>query len=227
MDRERFLDHIAARLGRPRRHAPAAPDPSRRGPGDSPSDVAERVERFAAELTRVGGVVVRSTGTTALSAALRRTLDELSAVRIVTWERAAFAGFDLDWLWDEAGALAVGDPTFDDETSSKRLLLAADLGVTTVDAAVAETGSLVVSAAPGRPRAMSLLPRVHLAIVPARSIVPSMDHALACYGAAESLPSAIHFITGPSRTSDIENDLTIGVHGPAAVFALVLEDTAS
>jgi L-lactate dehydrogenase complex protein LldG len=69
-----------------------------------------------------------------------------------------------------------------------------------------------------------LLPSVHIAVLFASQIRPDLGAAFEALAARSGLPSAAHVITGPSRTSDIENDLTIGVHGPSAVTAIVIEE---
>lgn len=181
------------------------------------------MDRFAHELEAVGAKVRRATRREAVHAALREEIRFLNARRIVTWARSEFAGLGVGFLWDELGARAVGDSGLDQEDSLRGALLEAEVGVTTVQAAVAATGSLVVSAAPGRPRAVSLLPTVHLALVKKSQIVPVMGAAFSHVAGGRGLPSAIHFISGPSRTSDIENDLTIGVHGPAMVIVVIWE----
>ena len=101
-------------------------------------------------------------------------------------------------------------------------------------AALAETGTLVLGASRGTPRCVSLLPRTHVALVRASQLVEQFwdvfdEFAGQVWGweggyTDLALPSQTILITGPSRTSDIENDLTIGVHGPAAVVVLILED---
>ena len=106
--------------------------------------------------------------------------------------------------------------------------LRAEVGITAVDFAVAETGSLVLSSGPGRPRSVSLLPSVHIALVQEAQILASLGEALTQgMQPGQRPPSAFYLVTGPSRTSDIENDHTIGVHGPAAVSVLVLRDSAA
>lgn len=229
MEREVFLDRIASRLGRPRRHRAPKGVPGR---SSSPILATHAPEglltRFTKELERVGGLVMRAKGVTNLKGVVESAVAELGAQRIVSWGRSEFDGFSAEWLWNELGARAFGDPGFDDGPSLLRASLSADLGVTSVEAAIADTGSLVVSAGAARPRGVSLIPRVHLALVHAHQIVPSLCDALAAHSAPNErpIPSAIHVITGPSRTSDIENDLTIGVHGPAAVIAVVLESAS-
>jgi L-lactate dehydrogenase complex protein LldG len=227
MDREAFLNRIASRLGRPRVHqAPAraergVPDFHREQPLPGETDL---VARFCAELAAVGGEahVVRSQAE--LADAVRKVVRELGARALVSWARSEFAGFSLDFVWAELGARAWLEPGFSDELALKRALLDAQIGLTAVDFAIAGSGTLALSAAPGRPRAVSLLPTVHLALVRSSQLVARLGEALEAYRARGELPSAVHFITGPSRTSDIENDLTIGVHGPAALSVILIDE---
>jgi L-lactate dehydrogenase complex protein LldG len=95
-----------------------------------------------------------------------------------------------------------------------------DLGVTSADFAVANTGTLVLCASPTRPRVASLAASSHLALVRLSSLVPRLGLAFEQIAKRPSLPSSINCISGPSRTSDIENDATIGVHGPAQVTVI-------
>jgi L-lactate dehydrogenase complex protein LldG len=228
MDREEFLSQIAARLGRARQHTPPArvatgvPHFSRGAKVGGPT--ASLLQKFSQELIAVGGgvrVVQRSADA---SAALRDEIAQFRATRVVTAARSEFSRFDFAWLWEEAGARAVLDPFLETEADQRAALITAEIGVTTVDCAIAATGSLVVSAAKTRPRSLSLLPTVHIAVLFASQIRASLGAALEALARAPGLPSAAHVITGPSRTSDIENDLTIGVHGPSAVTAIVVED---
>lgn len=94
----------------------------------------------------------------------------------------------------------------------------ATLGVTRCVAAVADTGSLFLVAGPGRPRSTSLVPRIHLAVVHEDDLVPSLPDALA---RVSEPGSAMTCITGPSRSGDIEQILTLGVHGPSQVHVVL------
>lgn len=93
----------------------------------------------------------------------------------------------------------------------------AKVGVTLVEAAVAETGSLLLAAGPGRKRLNSLAPEIHVALVRKEQIVPGLDEALAALGARTSV-----LITGPSRTADIEGVLVRGIHGPKRLLLVWL-----
>ncbi len=95
-----------------------------------------------------------------------------------------------------------------------------DVGISTAQAAIAETGTLVLDSACERHRLVSLVPPVHIAIINASSIVETLADALALLQKKEISP-AITFITGPSRTADIELTLAIGVHGPQELYVIV------
>lgn len=98
-----------------------------------------------------------------------------------------------------------------------------DVGITTVQAAIAETGTLVLDSAKERHRLVSLVPPVHVAIVDAASIFRTLSEALAFIHQNGDISPAVTFITGPSRTADIELTLAIGVHGPQQLYVIVNE----
>ena len=228
MNREVFLEQIAARLGRARKHrlAPRAVVGVPEFPGRAPreSAPAHLLQVFSQELGAVGGGVRVVPNIAAASTALREELAQLRARSVVSAARSEFSRFDFGWLWQDFGARAVLDPGLFTEAEQRAALVAADVGLTTVDCAIANTGSLLVSAARTRPRSLSLLPTVHIAVLFASQLRTHLGAAFESLARAGALPSAAHVITGPSRTSDIENDLTIGVHGPSAVTAIVVED---
>lgn len=96
----------------------------------------------------------------------------------------------------------------------------AEVGFTLGDLAVAETGSIVLSAGPGRARLASLASVHHIALVPCSSIVATMEEA---FGRLSARTSVI--ITGPSRTADIEGVLVRGVHGPRELWVVPMGST--
>jgi L-lactate dehydrogenase complex protein LldG len=108
------------------------------------------------------------------------------------------------------------------------VVAAADLGVTGVDLAVAETGTLVLGSGAARPRSTSLLPACHVAVFDRSVLVESLAQVGVFLEAWQAAPmpgqgAVVNFITGPSRTADIELTLTRGVHGPKEVHAIFLE----
>jgi L-lactate dehydrogenase complex protein LldG len=100
-----------------------------------------------------------------------------------------------------------------------------DCGITDAVAALAESGTLIVESGPRQSRGLSLLPPIHIALLPAALILPDMiDYWRTQQGKpALDLPSSIAFISGPSKTADIEGELIVGVHGPGQVHVMILE----
>jgi L-lactate dehydrogenase complex protein LldG len=97
-----------------------------------------------------------------------------------------------------------------------------DCSVTDVYCAVAETGSLVMRASAGHGRALSLVPPIHIAVLEPRNFVPDLVDLFEKLS-REGTGSAVSIVTGPSKTSDIEMNLVIGVHGPCKVQLFVLQ----
>lgn len=97
------------------------------------------------------------------------------------------------------------------------------VGITGVFCAIAETGTLMMCSGPDTPPAASLLPETHIAVVPRSRIVTGMEDGWALLRREQgSLPRAVNFISGPSRTADIEQTVTLGAHGPYRVHLLLL-----
>ncbi len=99
------------------------------------------------------------------------------------------------------------------------------VGVTGAFAAIAETGTLVLASGPGTPASVSLLPETHIAIVPAARVVAHMEEAWDLARAElRELPRAVNFVSGPSRTADIDQTIVLGAHGPYRVHILIARD---
>ena len=98
------------------------------------------------------------------------------------------------------------------------------VGISQLDWAMASTGSLVQDAAPLDRRLVSTLPNIHLAIIETKHLVPDMPAVFRKIRPEQS--NYISFITGPSRTADIERVLTIGVHGPEKLVIVFVDEMA-
>jgi L-lactate dehydrogenase complex protein LldG len=97
------------------------------------------------------------------------------------------------------------------------------VGVTGVFSAIAETGTLMVCSGADTPATVSLLPETHVALVPVGRIVPFMEDAWDLARAELGLlPRAVNFISGPSRTADIEQTIVLGAHGPYRVHIILV-----
>lgn len=113
---------------------------------------------------------------------------------------------------------------FLDRDSLKAACSTANVGISSVDFALAETGSMVMIASATNPRLISLLPPVHVAVFPKSSIITGLDELFTAIPRPAGQASSMVFITGPSRTADIEQILVRGVHGPGEVYAVIVGD---
>jgi L-lactate utilization protein LutC len=99
---------------------------------------------------------------------------------------------------------------------------AADIGITSADYALADTGTLVMLASPREARLVSLLPPVHIAVVPQDRILTGLDELFSVLPRPADQTSSMVLITGPSRTADIEQILVRGVHGPGQICVVIV-----
>lgn len=168
------------------------------------------IERFIDELERVAGKSQRAgSDEHALELALAR-------VREQNAHAVALAPFSL------APKLASKLREAGYELVTGREIARADVGVSGADLAVAETGSLLIGH-DGVSELVAALPPVHIALIRADQIVATLDDAFAfCQRELERAPRDFVFITGPSRTADIELTPVIGVHGPQELFVIVI-----
>ena len=198
---------------------------------------ADLVQRLQSELSAVGGVVTQVRSIAEVTEYVTQLAREQEATLLVRWQSELLEGLEIDAALEPLGvnvhATEVpkdGDASIDMQRQEMRELLArADIGLSGVDCAVASTGTLALTAAPGQMRGVSLLPPVHVAVVKSEQIVATLADYLTLLQVPEAelqanLTSCISFITGPSRTGDIELSLTIGVHGPGALHLLVLDE---
>ena len=205
--------HERAAMGLGDRSSSVAQAPS--GPDVGPSPV----EMFREKLEMVGGhcIVVRDEAEAARS--LSEILAELQTTPLRARRIALSDGPSVSRLINAA------EGEVEEVTTSPNAadLLGYDVGVTTAQAAIAETGTLVLESESERHRLVSLLPPVHIAIVKAEDICLTLGDALRHVrrGGQSGMSRAITFITGPSRTADIELTLTIGVHGPKELYVIV------
>jgi len=95
------------------------------------------------------------------------------------------------------------------------------VGITSADYALAETGTLVMLSSAEEARLISLLPPVHVAVVQVGRLLTGLDELLTMLPDPARVSSSTVFITGPSRTADIEQILVRGVHGPGEIHVVL------
>jgi L-lactate dehydrogenase complex protein LldG len=176
------------------------------------------VELFQTRVESVGGHCIVVRDSTEAVAALGRIISDIQDGKPATRVALSDAPMLSDLAKDLNVEIAEVCPTPSD-------LFSYDVGITMAQAGIAETGTLVLQAEKERHRLVSLLPPVHVALLPADRIFATIGEALAALrgDTSEALSRAITFITGPSRTADIELTLTIGVHGPKELYVILIE----
>lgn len=191
----------------------------------------EALRRFVQEFERVSGILHRVARLEDAVGTIRDVARTKGATELVLWDPREL-GVDLRPSLEPEG-LRVSAPPLDGQPESRRryreVAARAQLGVTGVDFALAEIGTLILLPGSGRPRSTSLLPETHVAIFGKNHLLETLEQAGIMLEAlhadrGRALSGAmINFITGPSRTADIELTLTRGVHGPKEVHAIFVE----
>ena len=234
--RETFLARVrqALKTGQQRHHPASAPG----GNGEIASLVAEGEDlaaRLQRELEGVGGSVARVKHVAEAAQYITRLAEAKGAEVVVRWQSDLLDTLEIDDALHAGGAdVHTAAPTSKEDAAGRRqdvrdLLARADLGLSGVDAVIAETGTLMLTAQPGQMRGVSLLPPVHVAVARTDQVVATFADALRTVQRAgqdvqQNLTSCISFVTGPSRTGDIELKLTVGVHGPGELHLVLLDE---
>jgi L-lactate dehydrogenase complex protein LldG len=211
--REKILERIRARQARSalpaagereavRAHIAAHPQNPR------PAADWDPIARFRAEALELASTVDEVESLAAAPAVIARYLAAQGLPRkAVCW--AVFATLDWRAVGIEMAVRAARETDF--------------VGITGAFCAIAETGTLMTLSGPQTPAAVSLLPETHVAIVGKSRIVRGMEEAWQLVRDEERvLPRAATFISGPSRTADIEQTVTLGAHGPYRVHIILV-----
>jgi L-lactate dehydrogenase complex protein LldG len=202
-------------LGRLRPLARSTPHPQ---PWQSQRQFPDLAARFTESLTAVLGEVIRAANLDEAWQKLGDLLHQLEAESIVAnaehpITRSAATQLPNYLKWHILGQT---------DTDWKTACETADVGLTSAEAAFAETGSIVVSSGANTSRMVSLLPPVHIAMVPESKLTADIFTWTAARKG--SLPANTVFVSGPSKTADIEMTLVKGVHGPKRFIVILYGD---
>ena len=221
--RESFMQRVHGALGRKRTEAPSESAPEvDQSLARLAEDMDELMGLFTERAEAVGLIVHRVQGNDAADTVIE-TLRSAGAERVALAAGEAGANIELEEaLRDAAFTLSEVEAGPGMAPSQYEL----DAGITDVHAALAETGTLVLCSDAKHPRGLSLAPPTHIALVRCTDILPDMiDYWAQQKGLPNTeLPSSQTFVTGPSKTADIEGELITGVHGPGAVHVVLIED---
>ena len=194
--------------------------------------------KFEIELSRVGGQFYFADSARAaceyvrgLASAVVETVGvETNGVEtVVGWDSQLIREIGLAEMLEQSEMDFIADAGKLSSDEFIRKATEASIGITGVDYALADTGTLVLISGRGRARAVSLLPPIHVALVKAAQVISGLEDLFVSLKVEkgfsnQNISSAITFITGPSRTADIELTLVVGVHGPQQLHVILLSD---
>jgi L-lactate dehydrogenase complex protein LldG len=206
--RERILARVAA-AGRGSADAASIESHiGRHARGPIPAPGKSLVELFMERATKLGSDVSRVSATAGVPTAVAQYLGKHRLDRrAVCWPGLA------PLPWREHGIeidvrAACGDDL---------------VGITGAFAGIAETGTLMLLSGRDTPATVSLLPETHVAVVPVQRLVAAMEDGWARMRAEHgAIPRAVNFVSGPSRTADVEQTVTLGAHGPRRVLIVLV-----
>ena len=184
--------------------------------GPRPAMPADLVARFLTRATDMASTVERIANVDAIPAAVARYIDALQLPPAIAAQKS-----HRGVCWPEFSALDWRSSGLEVEA---RPMQGTDLlGITGCFCALAETGTLLFATAANSPTGTMLLPATHIAVVPANRVVSGMEEAFDLVRRDRaSVPRAMNFVSGPSRTGDIEQTIVLGAHGPFRVHILLL-----
>lgn len=195
----------------PRSSPEALPAPALRFPR---SDRNLYADLFVQKFETLGGKSFRVRNTSAVAPAIAELLAKKSAVASNSpfLRKCGITGLpQVHSAFTERGEL-------------KEACAGADIGITSVDYALAATGTFVMLSSQSEARLISLLPPAHIAIFPKSRLLANLDELLSILPRPADHTSSMVLITGPSRTADIESILVRGVHGPGEIYAVIVDE---
>lgn len=212
MSRDSILHKVRTALGRS--GGDAVPPAPALPPAPAALSLDEKLDLFRAALEAVGGTV----------RVVARPEEARAYAKHLIAGRKALAANDSLLTTCGIGGLDGVEKGIEDPGAWRTACASADIGITSADWALARTGTLAVIASPENPRLASLLPPIHLAILPAGRLINDLDELLAREPALFERSSSMILITGPSRTGDIEQISIRGVHGPGELHVVFVRD---
>ena len=241
-DRNEFFSTVRRALGRDADAGPGRVPDATAYSQDAPSvgrrawavleDAEARGDDLLAALERSAGgagwKVARAESAEEAAQYVASLARDRNAASIVRSDHPVFDQVDLESGLSNAHielTVMAADESAERRPALREKAVEADLGVTGVDYAIAETGSCVLLAGKGVSRLVALLPPVHVAIVRRGQVLPSLDELFTLRRDEfylDNLGSYMNIITGPSRSADIEQTIVTGVHGPGEVHMVLL-----
>jgi L-lactate utilization protein LutC len=185
---------------------------------------AELISQFADELERVNGHFIGAISPGELGKKVTSLAREMRPRSVAVGEAVALDLAAVAQALNRLGIEVVrcGKSNDDERRALRERLARCDLAVVEAHYAIAATGTLVVVASPERPGSLTLLPPANLIVVDGARVLADMAAVVSALGPDTFTEHRVAFITGPSRTADIEKMIVLGVHGPKDLYAAVV-----
>ncbi|MCU0493289.1 MAG: lactate utilization protein [Chloroflexaceae bacterium] len=233
MSRDQILNSIRAGLAknRPWLEVEAAKAPHTPPPFVHPQE-DDLPAQFANELGKLAGKAYRAEDDEAALEIIAGIVHKKGATSAITWELSSINLPGLAELLREAGVSLLDSQVSGMDGARKERLQTLEPALVCIsgaDVGIAESGSLLLRHAPGKPRLASLLAPAHIAVLRESQLVRGLGEALALVRQRHGddifdTTSNITLITGPSRTADIEMTLSLGIHGPPEIHVVLIGD---
>ncbi|WP_096201084.1 LutC/YkgG family protein [Bacillus sp. FJAT-45350] len=221
MKKERFFQQIRNQLGRTEESTVATYEQG--APSyykDSIQTTEEKVALFIKNVKEVGGNAYSVANKEEARHYIKDILEVHKATSIIQWDDPLLNEIKVEEVTQGKAEIHIWNQQ---KTKEENINIAkyCEVGITTADFAIANTGTVALLSDGRKGRSVSLLPPIYIVVVKAEQLITRMGEGFPLI--RERATSSLNFITGPSKSADIESNLTIGVHGPKHYYALILK----
>jgi L-lactate dehydrogenase complex protein LldG len=244
-DRAKFIANVTSSLGRTEVMVPSRDDSTAafddaetaranadQAMANSAANSAELTDRMAEAASTIGWKVHRVANPEDAADVVANICEQKGAKSVLRSTHDVLGEINVDAAVTSTGAiLSVTEHSGDNNetmiSESKSEAFATDIGITGVDYAIAETGTVVLHPRSGLSRLVSLAPPTHIAVLRPAEILDSLDELFAMERndhMSGNLAGSMNLISGPSKTADIEGTTVTGIHGPLEVHLIILEN---
>ena len=223
MKRAHFLQKVSSAIGN--RTLPDQDETSTQQNTPATADSQTLINKFVEEANAVKAETHLASDDEVALQTIIQLLNDQTNNKYMSWDDSCLPIKNLEQRLDSADYLRYQSTVPRDTTKRTRAhikLAEVSVGITGCNAALADTGSIVLESKPGQGRLSSLLPAIHIALLTTDQIYPTMESYIKAQPEAGYRSSNLIIVTGPSRTADITQTLTLGVHGPGTLHIIIV-----
>jgi L-lactate dehydrogenase complex protein LldG len=223
MKRAHFLQKVSSAIGN--RTLPDQNETSTRQNNPATADLQTLINKFIEEANAVKAETHLASDNEVALQTVIQLLNNQTNNKYMSWDDSCLPIKNLEKRLDSANYLRYQSTVPRDTMERTRThikLAEVSVGITGCNAALADTGSIVLESKPGQGRLSSLLPAIHIALLTTDQIYPTMESYIKAQPETGNRSSNLIIVTGPSRTADITQTLTLGVHGPGTLHIIIV-----